>query len=80
MKNHDIVAATFQPARTDNLIPGAEKWIGHRCNWRASGTVEDGPYAGDFMMMPVGDIPPIVWVPQRDLADIVHISSVGRDA
>lgn len=65
----DIVYAEFRPRRTDDLIPGASEYIGHRTHWRHGWVIDDGPYAGDYAMIPCDfDTPyPFAWVPKCDL-------------
>ncbi|WP_280319904.1 hypothetical protein [Nocardia wallacei] len=76
MELYDVVEAEFRPARTDDLKPGAEAFIGKRLRWCASWliTEEDNEeYAGEFAMMPVGDGPfPFAWAPQRDLGPVAR--------
>ena len=73
---HDIIAATFKPRRTDDLKPGARAFIGQRHEWYVSWeiTEEDGgPYVGEFACSfheLEGPSPDFVWVPSGDLADI----------
>lgn len=70
----DVVTATFQPQRTDDLNPHARPWIGGRMRWEASWQIDDGPYAGQLAMTPheptPAGLPHIGWVPLCDLADV----------
>lgn len=68
-------AATFDPARADDLAPGVVEWIGWRGEWQASWLIQEGPYEGDWhcMTLPGQEGPPpdvFVWAPSSDLTDI----------
>jgi hypothetical protein len=80
ISQYDVVDATFQPQRKDNLKPKASNWIGVRALWEASWIIEKGPYknqwafafkSSDFE----SDMPPFSWVPECDL--IIH-STIER--
>lgn len=71
VEQFDRFIATFQPERTDDLKPGAEHYIGQRCEWEAAYVIEEGPYEGQMACMPVFDMP-FAWTPECDLADIEH--------
>lgn len=66
------VQATFAPARIDDLRSGLAESIGCRTTWQAAWMIEDGPYTGQWAMMPLppGDLV-VGWVPECDLAEIV---------
>jgi len=76
---YDVVVATFQPQRTDDLKNNADKFIGVRCKWEAVWEIEDGPYEGQFAMSTVDfEIQrkygsSFVWVPQCDLKDVMNL-------
>lgn len=74
MQLYDVVDAEFRPARTDDLKPGAEAFVGRRLRWCASWLIEEEDseaYAGEFAMQVVSDEPvPFAWAPQRDLAAV----------
>lgn len=66
----DKIDATFKPRRTDDLIAGCERWIGHRCEWQAAWIIADGQFAGEWAMIPLGDDRwnmPFAWIPSGDL-------------
>ena len=78
MNRFDVVRATFQPKRRDNLQAHAVPWIGVRMRWCAAWLIEaedGGDYVGDFAMMPLDPPPPslkpIGWAPLCDLVDVV---------
>jgi hypothetical protein len=78
---HDVIEATFQPRRTDDLKPPAVEMIGQRREWYVSWQIEpddDGPYVGEFACSfhsdPPDPHPDFVWVPSGDLTDITLIS------
>jgi hypothetical protein len=74
MRQFDTTRATFRPTRTDDLRPGVELWIGCRLTWQAAYIMDEGPYEGEWAMMPLDhDLPvrfPAAWVPLCDLAII----------
>ena len=78
MAQYDVVTATFRPKDLDTLRPSLEKWIGWRGEFQAVWMIEEGPYEGDFAMMPVSGPPyyggPLgfYWVPESDLQGTVH--------
>ena len=78
----DVVTATFQPQRTDDLNPHARPWIGGRMRWEASWQIDDGPYAGQLAMTPheptPAGLPHIGWVPLCDLADVMNVKAPER--
>jgi hypothetical protein len=65
--------AEFQPRSTDNLVPGAERWVGRYGEWIAAWNIEDGEYQGEWAMewrcavLTKADRPPFAWVPSGDL-------------
>lgn len=73
INSFDLITATFQPDRTDDLKPHARNWIGVRLRWCAAWEIDKGLYAGQMAMMldetPLG-LKPIGWVPLCDLSDI----------
>jgi hypothetical protein len=77
LQRYDVVDATFQPIRTDDLKPPAVPWVGVRMKWQAAWPIDDkdgGPYVGQMAMTPQGPLPNglewIGWVPLCDL--VVH--------
>jgi hypothetical protein len=67
------VTATYRPRRTDDLKTDTQRWIGYRGVWQAYWLIEDGPYAGEWAMLPDRpDVSPVpldgYWVPSGDLA------------
>jgi hypothetical protein len=77
LERFDVVLATFQPRRTDDLKKHARAWIGVRMRWCAGWEIDaedGGPYAGQMAMTPHEPTPaglePIGWVPFCDLADV----------
>lgn len=77
MERFDVVRATFQPMRRDDLAGHAVYWVGVRIRWQAGWLIDaedGGPYAGDWAMVPLDPTPqclrPIGWVPLRDLASV----------
>lgn len=72
MEQFDRFIATFQPQRTDDLKPGADRIIGTRCEWEAAYVIEEGPYEGQMACMPILGSAPFAWAPACDLADIEH--------
>lgn len=80
--NHmDHVVATFQPVRTDDLTERGQAAVGWRGEWIVAGTIDEGSYTGQWMMMPFPEdpkkAPPVSWVPLCDLADVELLSWNG---
>lgn len=79
INSFDVITATFQPRRTDDLKPHVRDWIGVRLRWCAAWEIDKGSYAGQMAMMP-HEVPlglkPIGWVPLCDLSDISDISDI----
>jgi hypothetical protein len=77
---YDIVDATFSPARTDDLKPGMERWVGRRSLWEALWVNgEEEAYPGQLAfgaapeLLRKGELVPphpYLWVPACDL--VVH--------
>ena len=77
MKQFEIVTATFQPRRRDDLKPRAVLWVGVRMHWQAAWVVEredGGPYIGHWAMVPIDPTPKgreaLGWVPLCDLVGV----------
>lgn len=66
----DLVRATFQPQRTDDLAPGVAEHIGARMEWEAGWIQEEGAYAGQWAFLPRDRSTNLGWVPACDLADV----------
>jgi hypothetical protein len=66
LTQYDIVIATFQPGRTDDLRAGAREVIGYRGQWEAAWVIEDGPYEGQWAMVPEEHLK-FAWCPESDL-------------
>jgi hypothetical protein len=75
---YDLVDATFNPRRTDDLRLGSAAWMGHRTTWQAIGEIEEGPDKGQMAfsievgirnaMRDRGEaLPPFTWVREDDL-------------
>jgi hypothetical protein len=82
----NIVDATFNPTRTDDLQPGVADSIGLRCQWQAVWVIEEGPYAGQWAYSPWKDEQgqyivglPFAWVPREDLEIHRLVKGVGSD-
>jgi hypothetical protein len=68
LEKHDVVVATFVPQKKDDLREFAKQHIGKCGEWTAAFLIEDGLYAGQFAMIPIGNkFNPITWVPFCDL-------------
>ncbi|GFG74623.1 hypothetical protein [Mycobacterium botniense] len=77
----DVIEATFNPQRTDDLTPAAAAIVGQRFQWTCVRRVEDnGPdYDGQWRLELGKDDcerTGLWWVALCDLSDIVY---VGRD-
>jgi hypothetical protein len=77
LERYDVVLATFQPRRTDDLKEHARAWVGVRMRWCAAWEIDEddgGPYVGQMAMTPHDPTPPglewLGWVPFCDLADV----------
>lgn len=78
----EIVEATFQPRRTDDLVDGVSKWIGTFGKWQCYGEITWGKYKGQLRMQPYkwDPIPQeFVWIPLEDLADIKSLNRTWID-
>lgn len=65
-----VIEAKFMPRRTDDLIIGAEDWIGRKLEWQAIFIIESGTYENEWAMSPYGKHrfnTPFTWVPLGDL-------------
>ena len=89
LERFDVVTATFQPQRTDDLKPHARAWVGVRMRWMAAWEIDaedGGPYAGQMAMTPHEPTPaglePLGWAPLCDLIDVeapnVELSGLQR--
>jgi hypothetical protein len=70
LQQYDLVRARFEPKRTDDLRPGVAEFIGQTTEWEAYWIIEDGPYAGQWAMVPRGKAWASrgwAWVPSGDL-------------
>lgn len=75
IEQYDKVRAIYDPKRTDDLVPGCEKWIGREGNyWLAGWIIEEGEYEGQWAMaiprswlFTKNDPFPAAWVPHCDL-------------
>lgn len=68
MEQFQTITAEYRPVRTEDLVPGAEEFIGQVAEWQAVWIIEDGPYAGQWAMAHRGDPGwPFAWVPLCDL-------------
>ncbi len=70
LERFDVVDAVFKPVRTDDLKPGASRFIGQRGKWQAMWMIDDedgGSYVGQWAMGPYDFDFPYVWVPECDL-------------
>ena len=69
MEVHERVLAIFRPKRTDDLQHGSEEHIGKTYIFQAVWILEEGPYKGEWAMMPIDYIPGqyFGWVPECDL-------------
>ena len=73
------VSAIFRPVKFTDLKPGVAVYIGVRLNWLPMWKIEDGPYEGQYAMMPICDpAPPFAWVPECDLAEIQEVPEWTR--
>lgn len=80
MQIGDVVTATFSPRRTSDLRPGVSAHIGWRGQWRAEFWLDDGQYAEQFAMSPVGDdAPQLPWVPECDLSDVCSVDPAASN-
>ena len=77
LERFDVVTATFQPQRTDDLTPHARAWVGIRMRWMAAWEIDakdGGPYVGQMAMTPHEPTPaglePLGWAPLCDLIDV----------
>ena len=80
MEKFAKVSAIYSPQRTDDLIPGMEKYIGQRMMFEASWIIEedtrsDGAYVGEYAMYFIDyeqepDVLMGRWVPESDLKEI----------
>jgi hypothetical protein len=70
MNQFDIITGTFRPKNLDTLKPSAVSFIGQTGHWHATGVIEDGQYAGQWMLEPYewSVPPPFTWVPECDVA------------
>jgi hypothetical protein len=61
--------ARFEPARRDDLTPGAERLIGRQRKWQYVWLIEDGPFAGQWAcaLISPGKPAPFAWAPESDL-------------
>ena len=76
LQKHDLVIATFTPVVTTDIRPDARVAIGERGEFQALWIIEDGPYAGDWAMMPLDSKRfRCTWVPLCDLSDIELLES-----
>ncbi len=66
----DKIYAIFKPVREDDLRPGVAAWIGRACIWQAYWEIENGPYKGQWAMVPDAPYAPFGWVPSGDLVEI----------
>lgn len=75
----DVVVATFQPKRLDDLKPEARNWIGYRGTWEYLWTIEAGNYIGQiaFGLLKDRHKAPFVWVPECDLDAIVVFNTIA---
>lgn len=70
LQQFDKAIATFTPVRTDDLQPDALLWAGVTTEWSAGWIIDEGPYSGQFAMIPwkiLPGLPPMGWVPDCDL-------------
>lgn len=81
----DKVRATFNPKRTDDLVPGVEQFIGREGIFQAHGDIEHGPYKGQQMMRVPEDWyqrakhthgASLCWVPEEDL-EVIEVVQGG---
>jgi len=67
MRQFDYFTAFFEPQRTDDLVDGAEQWIGSLLRWQAAYLIEDGPYEGEWACTAWDAKTPFAWAPFSDL-------------
>jgi hypothetical protein len=69
MDQFDVIRATFRPKRTDDLRLGVASSVGRTTEWQAMWLIGDGPYAGQWAMVPAKDSHrwPMAWAPESDL-------------
>ena len=70
MKAHERVRAIFRPKCTDDLQYSPE--IGKTYIFQAGWIIDEGPYKGEWAMMPIDYIPGqyFGWVPECDLETV----------
>lgn len=78
VQRFDRILATFQPTRADDLHNGAREYVGWRGAWEAQWVIEDGPYAGQWAMLPVDRSVSFGWVPLADLAALADVDTSER--
>lgn len=66
MKIYDQVEAVFRPNNVDDLRDEIRQHVGQKFTWRASWVIEDGPYAGQWAMVPDNYLG--FWAPECDLS------------
>jgi hypothetical protein len=70
LQQFDQVVATFTPTRVDDLSTYALPWVGVTTKWSAGWLIDEGPYSGQFAMIPMNTpdgLAPMGWVPGSDL-------------
>lgn len=79
MRWFEQIRGEYRPQRTDDLREGVAESIGRVSTWMAAWTIEEGPYEGQFAMMPdVHDGFPFAWAPLCDVKPIPEETDHGK--
>lgn len=79
MEQHTYVRATFTPKRLDDLKPEAKHFIGKAGVFQAGWIIEEGPYKGQWAMLPDLETSRrfhVGWVPEDDLTVLETLAAI----